>query len=112
MAVQCAFNFVSEFRYLGHVLNDNLNDDDDDDDISLSREIKCTFVRTDMLISRFSHFCKPVKLVLFRYFCLCMYNVALWKYYSAIAFRKFRAAYNKCIKSCFVMQDVTVCLEY
>ena len=24
----CALNFVSEFRYLGHVLNDNLNDDD------------------------------------------------------------------------------------
>jgi len=68
-----------------HVLNDNLNDDDDDDDdddISLSREIKCMFVRT-----RFSHFCKPVKLVLFRSFCLCMYNVALWKYYSATAFR-------------------------
>jgi len=25
----CALNFVSEFLYLGHVLNDNLNDDDD-----------------------------------------------------------------------------------
>jgi len=24
----CALHFVSEFRYLGHVLNDNLNDDD------------------------------------------------------------------------------------
>ena len=23
----CALNFVSEFRYVGHVLNDNLNDE-------------------------------------------------------------------------------------
>jgi len=37
----CALNYVSQFRYLGHVLNDNLNDDDD-----IYRELKCLFVRT------------------------------------------------------------------
>jgi len=36
--------------YMGHVLNDNLNDDDD-----IYRELKCLFVRTNMLISRFHH---------------------------------------------------------
>jgi len=65
----CALNFVSEFRYLGHVLNDNLNDDDD-----IYRELKCLFVRTNMLISRFHHCSKNVKLALFRSFCLCMYR--------------------------------------
>jgi len=92
----CALNFVSEFRYLGHVLNDKLNDDDD-----ICREIKGLFVRTNMLISRFRHCSKNVKLVLFRSFCLCMYDVALWKYYSVTVLRKFRAAYNKCIKKLF-----------
>jgi len=59
------------------------------------------FVRTHMLISRFRHCSKHVKLVLFRSFCLCMYDVALWKYYSVTAFRIFRAAYNKCVKKLF-----------
>ena len=92
----CVLNFVSEFRYLGHVLHDNLNDDDD-----IYREMKCLFVRTNMLISRFRHCSKNVKLVLFRSFCLCMYDVALWKYYSVTAFNQFRAAYNNCIKKLF-----------
>jgi len=30
-----------------------------------------------------------------------MYDVALWKYHSVTAFRKFGAAYNKCIKKLF-----------
>ena len=34
--------------------------------------------------------------------------MALWKYYSVTVFSKFRAAYNKCIKSSLFMQDVTV----
>jgi len=46
-----------------------------------------------MLISRFRHCSKT--------FCLCMYDVALWKYYFVTAFNKFRAAYNKCIKKLF-----------
>ena len=31
----CLLNFVSQFRYLGHILSDNMNDDDD-----IRREIK------------------------------------------------------------------------
>jgi len=91
-----AINFVSEFRYLGHVLNANLNDDDD-----IARETKCLFVRTNMLISRFRHCSRSVKLVLFRSLCMCMYDVALWTNYSLTVFRKFKAAYNKCIKKLF-----------
>jgi len=33
--------------------------------------------------------------------CLCVHDVALWKYYLVTAFDKFRAAYNKCIKKLF-----------
>jgi len=41
--------FVSEFRYLGHVLTDNLHDDAD-----IKREIRNMYMRTNMLIQRFS----------------------------------------------------------
>ena len=34
---------MSQFRYLGHMLSNNLNDDDDD----IRREIKNLFVRTN-----------------------------------------------------------------
>ena len=71
----CLLNFVSQFRYLGHILSDNMNDDDD-----IRREIKNLFVRTrpNVLISRFYRCSRKVKLILFKTFCLCMYDVALW----------------------------------
>jgi len=39
---------VSQFRYLGYMLSNNVNDDDD-----IRIEIKNLFVRTNMLINRF-----------------------------------------------------------
>ena len=44
----CKLTFVSQFKYLGHIKNNNLDDDYDN-----NREIKNLFVRTNMLISRF-----------------------------------------------------------
>jgi len=40
----CKLNFVSQFRYLGHMLCNNMTDDDD-----IRREIKNLFVRTNMI---------------------------------------------------------------
>jgi len=40
----CKLSFVSQFRYFGHMLSNNINDDDD-----IRREIKNLFVRTNML---------------------------------------------------------------
>jgi len=39
-----------------------------------------------------------VKLTLFKSFCLCVYDAALWRYFSATTYSKFKSAYNKCIK--------------
>jgi len=40
--------FVNEFRYLGHILTNNLRDDRD-----IQREMRNMFIRTNMLIRRF-----------------------------------------------------------
>ena len=63
----CKLEYVSQFRYLGHIIKDNLNDDD------IRREIKNLFVHrpTNMLISRFSKCSTNVKLILFKSFCMC-----------------------------------------
>ena len=65
--------FVSEFRYLGHVLTDNLHDDAD-----IKREIR------NMLIQRFSRCSQHVKIAIFRTFFICLYGVPLWSHYTII----------------------------
>ena len=42
----CKLEYVSQFRYLGHIIKDNLNDDDD-----IRREIKNLFVRTNIILT-------------------------------------------------------------
>jgi len=49
-----------------------------------------------------------VKLVLFNSLCMCMYDLALWKYYSVTVYNKIKSAYNKFIKNFLDLQGVTV----
>jgi len=72
---------LSQFRCLRHIINDDLIDDDD-----IKREIKNLFVRTNMLISRFNKCSTNLKLTLFKSFCMSVYDVALWKYFSVTVF--------------------------
>jgi len=54
-----------------------------------------------MLITKIHRCSVNVKLTLFKNFCLCVYDTALWKYFSATAYSKFKSVYNKCIKKMF-----------
>jgi len=77
---------VSQFKYLGHIISDTATDNDD-----LRRGTRNLFVRTNALVSKLYQCCINVKLVLFKTFCLCMYDVALPKYYSVtVLFNKFK----------------------
>ena len=87
---------MSQFWYLGHIINDNLKDDD-----NIKKEIKKLFVHTNTLVNRFQRCSHNVKLVLFKSSCMCMYDLALSKYYSVTVYNKFKSAYNKCIKNLF-----------
>ena len=59
-------NNVCEFKYLGHVLNNQMSDDDD-----IKRETRNMFIRTNILLRRFGKCSVDVKLSLFRSYCLC-----------------------------------------
>ena len=56
-----ALQFVSYFRYLGHMVNNKLSYDDD-----INREIRNLFMRTNILVRRYGKCSVGVKLALFR----------------------------------------------
>ena len=52
------------------------------DDADIQREITNMFVRTNILIRKFSKCSVRVKTVLFKSYCICLYDASLWKHYN------------------------------
>jgi len=69
-------SFVTQFKYLGHLIEDTLYDSD------INRELRCLFTRANVLNRRFWRCSVDVKLRLFGTFCLCFYDLSLWKDYK------------------------------
>ena len=88
--------FVSSFRYLGHIVQNNKCDDND-----IARKIRNLFVRTNILKRMFHKCSLAVKLILFKCYCMCFYDIGLWSKYTAGALAKFKSCYYKCIKAFF-----------
>jgi len=62
------------------------------------------FVRTNILLSKIQVlFYVEVKTrpILFRSFCLYMYDIGLWKVYNKGTLNRFRYCYHKCLKIFF-----------
>jgi len=70
-----SIQFVSEFKYLCHVINSCMSDD------GMSREIRNTLMHTNVLLRRFGNCSVLVKLSLFKTYCLNLYDIALWHTY-------------------------------
>ena len=90
---------VSEFRYLGHIINNRLTDDD-----NINRVIRNMFTRTNVLLRRFSKSSVSVKITLFKSYCMSFYDSTLWRTYLKGSFQKLRSCYNKCLKMFFWVQ--------
>ena len=71
----------------------------DDDDIE--REIRNMFVLCNTLVRKFSNCSVNVKVTLFRSFCLCLYDIALWNVYETGSLQKLRSCYHRCAKLFF-----------
>ena len=87
---------MTEFKYLGHVITDNLTDDAD-----MQQEVRNLFVRTNILRHRFYKRSVAVKRILFKSYCICLYDAALWSRYNKGSLRKLSSCYNKCVKLFF-----------
>jgi len=73
-----------------------LNDDSD-----IMREVKNLFMRSNLLCRRFRRCSLQIKLVLFRYFCICFYDTGIWSHFSAVALLKCKSRYHECLKYFF-----------
>lgn len=88
--------YVVSFKYLGHIIFSNRKDNDD-----IQREIRNMFMRTNLLVRRFIKCSHEVKLVLFRAYCICLYDACLWSNYDTGCLTKLKLCYHKCIKMFF-----------
>ena len=89
-------SFVPTFKYLGHIIEKNMCDD-----LDIAREIRNLYFRTNVLKRRFGLCSLEVKLKLFKSFCICFYDIALWLNYSKTIFGRMKSCYTKCVKSFF-----------
>jgi len=88
--------FVDKFKYLGHIVHH-----DNTDDCDIMREIRNLYSRINILNRRFQRCSVDVKLMLFKSYCMCLYDAALWSIFNVGTMEKLRACYSKCIKIFF-----------
>lgn len=88
-----ALQRVNSFKYLGHVVTENLKDDDD-----MEKERRAVAVRCNMLARRFERCSTEVKITLFKAFCQTLYTCSLWVNYTRRAFNALRVQYNNAFR--------------
>ncbi|CAK1587165.1 unnamed protein product [Parnassius mnemosyne] len=88
-----ALKRATEFKYLGHVVTEDLKDDKD-----IERERRALAVRCNMLARRFSRCTVEVKLILFKAYCQSLYTCALWVRFTQRAYNTLRIHYNNAFR--------------
>ncbi|XP_050563151.1 uncharacterized protein LOC126912872 [Spodoptera frugiperda] len=88
-----ALRRVSEFKYLGHIVTEDLNDDSD-----IERERRAMAVRCNMLARRFARCSIDVKITLFKAFCQGLCTCNLWVSYTQRAINALRVQYNNAFR--------------
>ena len=82
-------NVVNKYRYLGHIIRDDLCDDDD-----VQRQCRMLYGQANMLARKFHMCTNNVKIALFKAYCTPLYTSHLWCRYSKENMRKLQVAYN------------------
>ncbi|XP_063535970.1 uncharacterized protein LOC134745820 [Cydia strobilella] len=80
---------VYSFKYLGHLITDDLRDDAD-----IERERRALAIRANMIARRFSGCTAQVKITLFRAYCTSLYACSLWTRYTQRPMNAMRVQYN------------------
>ena len=84
---------VNKFKYLGHVIRDDLCDDDD-----VQRQCGKLYGQANMLARKFHMCTDDVKIALFKSYCTPLYTAHLWCTYSNAKMKKLQVAYNDALR--------------
>jgi len=96
--------YVAQFKYLGHMINNDFIDNDD-----IKRETRNMFIiRSNILIRRYSKCSVAVKSLPFKAFCMCVYDASIWLHYSITVCNKFRSCITDVWKCFLVTTAATV----
>jgi len=87
-------DWVNEHKYLGIFINSNFSDVRD-----IKRQMRATYCRGNVIISKFRKCNDDVKIQLFKSFCSNMYCSHLWSVYSKNVYRRLHVAYNNIFRS-------------
>ena len=85
--------YVHNFKYLGHIITDNLSDNDD-----IMREVKSLYCRGNLLIRKFKHVGMDIKCALFKAYCFSMYTAALWCNFTQGILYRLKVCYNSIMR--------------
>ena len=86
-------NRVCQFKYLGHIVTDDLKDD-----LDVERERRALAVRSNMLVRRFSRCTGAVKITLFKAYCQIFYTCSLWTSCTLKSASALRVQYNNAFR--------------
>lgn len=89
-----ALSIVHKFKYLGHIIRDDLSDEAD-----LERQRRSIACRSNMLARRFSYCSNQVKVTLFTAYCQSFYTSQLWYRYTKFAYNTLRVQYNNAFRA-------------
>lgn len=84
---------VTHFKYLGHIVTENMSDD-----LDVERERRALAVRCNMVARRFARCTADVKVTLFRAYCQTFYTCSLWVNYTLRAVSTLRVQYNNAFR--------------
>ncbi|XP_073965144.1 uncharacterized protein [Choristoneura fumiferana] len=85
---------VNRFKYLGHIVTEDMKDDED-----IDRERRALSIRINMMARRFARCSRTVKITLFRAYCMTFYTSSLWVKYSKRAYSALRVQYNNALRA-------------
>jgi len=88
-----AMDFTDQYKYLGHIIADDLRDDAD-----ISRQTRLLYARANMLLRKFSAAHITTKIVLFNAFCSPVYGYQLWFNFIKEPFRRIHVAFNNALR--------------
>ena len=85
--------FVKQFKYLGHLITDNLFDD-----LDIKRQYRSLCIRANMLRRNFYMCSHETKLTLFKSYCMSLYTAELWCRFTKTEMTKLTVCYNNSLR--------------